>query len=283
MVVAPETGARIRSIIAVGHEWTLVDESDPADDSFLREGMGGWDEVTPSLAASITSDGTALPDHGEVWNRPWDVTASTPTSLTTRVRLTSSRLTLARHTEIDASGSLILKYTLTSAESSPTPWYWAAHPQFASPPGTVLELDGVADLRTQEGETRRWTNGDLLATLDAGSCLKLYSTATASEDGATLRRSDGSWMRLSWLTPWPASLGLWWDNSRYTREPTVAIEPTTSILSDSVLHHELVIAPDDTVGWMVRLEFGLQRAEERRQPLPKATPLHDAEDDRFNS
>ena len=258
VVVAPETGARIRSIIAVGHEWTLVDESDPADLAFLREGMGGWDEVMPSLAATVTSGGTALPDHGEVWNRTWDVTALTPTSLTACVRLSSSRLTLTRRTEIDASGCVLLRYSLTSTEPSPTAWYWAAHPQFASPPGTILELDGVCELRTEKGVAHRWTDGDLLATLDGEACLKLYSTAPQPEGTATLRRPDSSWARLSWYAPWPVWLGLWWDNSRFAREPVVAIEPTTSIRPDSVLHDELHIAPNESIEWMLRLEFGMQ-------------------------
>lgn len=88
IVVVPETGAQITSLMDFnGHEYLASGFSPRPDNlplyaSFNDGGLGGIDDCLPAVAADIYPNepgvGWAIPDHGEVWQRPWQVIASSP-------------------------------------------------------------------------------------------------------------------------------------------------------------------------------------------------------------
>ena len=83
-----------------------------------------------------------LRDHGELWGRPWRVTARDAASLTMEYADPGIGFRFARTLEI-AGGTLVSRYVLTSTASGPLPYQWSQHPIFALTPGERLELPGI--------------------------------------------------------------------------------------------------------------------------------------------
>ena len=87
VVIEPDHGARLTSLVLAGREWLQqpVVELRAAQpfDAFVRPDIAGWDEMVPTCVA-VEHAGVALPDHGEVWSRPWHVVSADQHELTTR-------------------------------------------------------------------------------------------------------------------------------------------------------------------------------------------------------
>ncbi len=100
------------------------------------------------------------PDHGDLWDVPFAVEDSLVWAIGT-----SLDYRFERRIEPTAGG-LRLSYTAT-ARSVSIPFLWAAHPQFLAPPGTWVEVPGLASAEEVLIEPRRpipWTSE--LATID---------------------------------------------------------------------------------------------------------------------
>lgn len=231
-VVDPAHGARLTSLVTDdGHEW-LAPSSPPAPgEPFVRPGMGGWDEVAPTIQPDVTADGTALGDHGDVWDVEWRVLDAAPDRLVTAVSLGGLPVALTRTVSGTADG-LRLDYRLTSPAPADVPVLWCGHPQFAHGDRAtlVLECDGDSvrpPLReVYPGErARQLPEGPLHPSLPAGGSRKVFVDGAAVD--AAVLTVDGRSLRMSWRAdelPW---LGLFWDNGEFAREPVIAVEPTT--------------------------------------------------------
>ena len=98
--VHADRGGRIVSLLSDdGYEWlapsTRTDRTGHGQ-SFVRIGMGGWDEIAPTVQADSVRvpdatglPETQLPDHGDIWNVEWQLNAASPTSLSMSVQLAS--------------------------------------------------------------------------------------------------------------------------------------------------------------------------------------------------
>jgi hypothetical protein len=255
-------GGKIRSLRGPdGREW-LAQPANPlrapdrGDAVFSLSELAGWDECAPSIDACEVGD-RAVPDHGDLWTVEWAVESSTPDSLELSVTGRSLGYRLQRRTTATSTG---VRFDYLASAEIATPFLWAAHPQFVSPPGSVLELPefvtDVVDVIDPGQPVLTWSID--LATVDslpAGGCRKLYVDSAVRADRATLRHPDGTSLTMTWQNcPY---LGLWFDNGAYSREPIVAIEPSLGYrdsLSWAVEHGDApILAPGRDLRWSLEV------------------------------
>lgn len=243
--VQPDRGARIVSLRGDdGHEWLVPSERTArpgAGQNFVRPGMGGWDEVAPTVQADpesgIAAGGApgAWPDHGDIWNVPWTVLEATPTSLTTSVALSSLPVVVERTIAATATG-LRFSYRAGSESGEPLPFLWCAHPQFAAPAGTVVSLEAggesivpaLTEMYPHAGRERSFPSGPLHARLAPGSSLKAFVEPGVRADAAVLDAGGRRTLRIGWNPEQLPYLGLFWDNGEFAAEPVLAVEPSTA-------------------------------------------------------
>ena len=256
--VLPERGAKIVSLRDdSGREWLA--QSDPSkmptpDASFVDAEMAGWDECAPSIVA-CTVDGRAVPDHGDLWNVPFSIEgegslAATGTSLgyrfTRSIRPTSTGLQLSY---------------AARALDRPVPFLWAAHPQFSAPPGTRVELpehvSTVIDVLDPSLPSIPLTREERsIGSLGAGQTRKWYVEPEQKVGMMRLVRRDGSALEMTWSHRCPY-VGVWFDNQGFSREPVIAIEPSTgffdSVATASAGGRIATLTTDRELAWWVRL------------------------------
>lgn len=243
--VQPDRGARIVSLRgADGWEWLAASERTPAAGTslpFVRPGMGGWDEVAPTVQADPDArDSTgarlpALPDHGDVWNIPWRVDHACPDRLSVSVELPSMPVTLSR-TITATEGGLRLHYRAATTSVVPLPLLWCAHPQFAAGPGVDLALEAggaridpdLTEMYPRDGEALDFARRPMHGAMPAGTSCKAFVDPEVRADAAVLSHPSGRSLRLDWNARKLPYLGLFWDNGEFAAGPVLAIEPSTA-------------------------------------------------------
>ncbi|GAB3536713.1 hypothetical protein GCM10027403_18310 [Arthrobacter tecti] len=235
VVIVPESGARVVSLQGAGREWLLP--SAPSPDrcfyaEFLHEGMGGWDEIAPTIQTYTRADGFQVPDHGELWNAPWSVLEQTPSALTTQLALRSIPITLTRRITATDDGGFMFSYTAVTDHDVPFPVFWSAHPLFRAESGSAISLPDAAETALlQEYPDKRvvsWPRDGVLGALSKGTAVKAFIQTPSAHSRAALTHPDGSRLTLTWDPKALPYLGLYWDNSHLSAVPAVAIEPTTA-------------------------------------------------------
>ncbi|RFA20592.1 hypothetical protein [Subtercola boreus] len=246
-VVDTERGARIVNLTSAAagagrHEWLApsTDTWPPRETEggvvpFVREGMGGWDEACPTVAATTLGTGARLSDHGEAWRVPWMVEEETPHLLTTSVRLQSLPVRLSRTISATADG-LRLVYIATTTALRPVPLLWSAHPQFAADLGDTVQLRGSNEDHLIEEYPRPGVRHGLglaatpvLQGLSPGRSLKVFveTAVMGAVGGATLHRASGGELQMRWGSAAPLHLGVFWDRQEFAGSSIIAIEPST--------------------------------------------------------
>lgn len=220
----PLRGAKITSISAHGIEWLAQNDvgvTPAAGAAFTDAEMAGWDECAPSIVA-CTVEGFTIPDHGDLWDTPFTISGNVVSA-----QGRSYPYKFERDAEPTATG-VRLNYRATATESR-IPFLWAAHPQFAAPPGTRVELLGVETvIDVQSSGTPEVDWGGAIATIDSladGQSRKVYVTPGHPTFAARLVRREAA-LDLRWSRECPY-LGVWFDHRAFSREPVIAVEPTT--------------------------------------------------------
>ena len=280
--IDPDNGGRILSLTSgPAHErfeWLAVgtDAPDPTRGiPFVRDGMGGWDEVVPSVAPVTLATGVGIPDHGDAWNTPWEVVralSATPgllASLTLEITLASVPVTIRR--TIAASGAgLVLEYVASTTSEVPIPLLWSAHPQFRAEPGSTVSVAvGGVPLRPalveeypERGVARSWELVANTGLPPRGVSRKVFvdrgiHTAMPAVDSATLSHPTGEALTLAWNPAELPHLGLFWDNAEFAGGAIIAIEPSTgrgdSLLDADAAGRVLRVARAAPLSWSLRV------------------------------
>lgn len=226
--IAAERGAKIVSLLDdAGNEWLAQPAGwrPPARPgaAFVASDMCGWDECAPTIVACQPSGWPAVPDHGDLWDVAW-----VGDGAVLRGHSRSLDVDLIRSIRPCASG-LRIEYEARPAVTG-TPFLWAAHPQFAAPPGSriSIDVDEVIDVVHEPGRRRRWTEN--LRGIDAiapGQCAKYYAPPERPIGRADLTVPGQGTLSVTWTAPVAPYVGLWFDHGAYAREPVIAIEPAT--------------------------------------------------------
>ncbi|MCY7411677.1 MAG: hypothetical protein LH471_01345 [Salinibacterium sp.] len=255
--VEPARGGKIVSLIdEAGSEWLA--QTDPifrlADGaSFVESEMAGWDECAPSIVA-CTIRGRDVPDHGDLWNTAFDTDGST-------VRAFGVSLGYRFERTITATDDGVMLHYLAESVGETVPFLWAAHPQFSALPGTRVELAAparVVDVLDPKLPISEWS--PQLATIDTvpheGS-RKWFVEPDHPVEAASIVRADGSSLTMRWSPTCPY-LGVWFDSRAYSREPVIAIEPSTGYFDslESAVYYGRValLTPGAPLAWWVSLQ-----------------------------
>lgn len=275
VLVDPDHGGRLLSVRGDGREWLTPSSADDLTRTpgpgtpFVRSGMGGWDEVIPSVAATTLPDGRRLADHGEAWRRPWDLEAQSADAVTMSVRLDSLPLVLRRTLRVvDRRLQLDYEVEADHAAAGPTPALWSAHPQFAAHTGTRVILDHGVTVHVQHPAGAPdfvFSDGDVLADLPTGSAIKAFVRSPGRVDRALVAHADGAVLSLTWDSRSLPYLGLWWDNGFCSETRVIAVEPCTGFGDDAATAaatgRVLMLAPGERSSWWLRVDVtsGAQR------------------------
>lgn len=158
VLLLPRVGAKIVSLryLPTGREWLWRDPSRRLRETsnggaFADYDLSGMDECFPTIApcpAGAHVD-RPLPDHGDLWSRPWRC-VSIDGGVETSVTGDCLPYRFARST-ILAGASVRFEYTLENLREFPMPYLWAAHPLFAISPGMRVEVPGTPTLIKEFG------------------------------------------------------------------------------------------------------------------------------------
>ncbi len=269
LTVRPEEGGRIVSLVGHGQEWLQRDERPFGGSVFVQPGMGGWDEVAPTVSpCRVELPGTGplrMGDHGDLWNRPWDVVPGPGEELLLEIQSLSLPVTLRRNIRAGPTG-IRIDYTVTNRAEVTVPWLWCAHPQLVAPKGTLLALEGSRPegdsplLLGPEGQPLRLGRGDVLDRIEPGRGLKTFVRPDERVRGARLHRPDRTWLHLSWDPRQLPYLGLWWDHGSCASGRVIGVEPTTgwgdSLQGAVDLDRVLRLAPGQTASWRLDVRVG---------------------------
>jgi galactose mutarotase-like enzyme len=240
---APELGGRVFSLIGrrTGREWLWCQAGDrplfqPADPLDFGSGtFAGLDECVPTIGACQWPDGRALPDHGELWARPWSVQSHAESTLALTVGLPGLGLQFTRRIHV-GQNCVRFEYELENFSALPAPALWSMHPLLALAADDRLELP---ELPPGQPAARYnalpapvaggWLEALTLAGRPAG-CIKCFTPALpAGRARAALRNPrTGDALEVHWDAAVAPYLGLWLTRGGYRGWHHLAIEPTNA-------------------------------------------------------
>lgn len=264
--VVPELGARIISLkdVQTQREWfwhpgkQLELFKNQPQDAFSKSPLAGMDECLPTILPCAWR-GRELPDHGEVWNRPWevDVDAWRQGVIKTSIRLESSPFVFERSIELEER-EIHLNYKLTNLSGTKEPFLWAVHPLLRLTAGDRLELPG---------STRQLLNGaswvdDVVSAAAPQNCAKAFAYPV-SEGWAVIKNDiTGDRLEFIWDSHQNSSLGLWMTRGGWHGHHHFAVEPSNadhdSLATASGRNCCGTVAANNSVNWQLTLRVGEQ-------------------------
>jgi len=156
--VIPQLGCKIVEIYDLenDHEWLWSDKSRPIKaanygDQYDLYDISGFDECFPNIGISQDPKniGVTLPDHGEIWSLPWDVTdEENGVSATVLGKLFDYRF--SRKLSLK-SNKLVFEYSVSNIGNSELTYMWSAHPLFAIDEEMKIEITGNPKMSKEFG------------------------------------------------------------------------------------------------------------------------------------
>lgn len=263
-VVVSLRGGRITSLTSAGEREWLAPSTPPTSGAFVQPGMGGWDELLPTVRAVTLSDGTRLPDHGDLWSSVWHPEEVTDSRIDLSAFSPSASLTLRRLIEVTDTG-LRLSYRATSTSATPVPLFWSAHPQFVASDTAVLRLfsgrsevfPALLEEYPAPGAERPFEAQSLAWWAPLRTSVKVFAAPTERVDSATIGVPGSPALQLSWNRDELPYLGLFWDNREFAAQPVICLEPTTahgdSAADAAALGRVLLVSAAQPVTWQLEL------------------------------
>jgi len=273
-LLAPQTPAQSYVRPTYGAEFAAFDTS-------------GFDECFPTVAPSndrSLSDRekeyeTLLPDHGELWSRPWEVHREA-SGLRFAIRGVRHEYDFEKRVRIQGN-ALALDYTLRNRAREPFSYLWSAHPLLKVTPGTELLLpreittvllNWASDPSIGSfGDRKAWPNL-LPARRDAsfasvqhprlGVAVKCFTDALKEGRAGIYDRDADESLLMEFDTGKNPYLGLWlcyggWPEGVEHKHLTVALEPTNGrpdSLEEAVRRGECTeIGAGEERTWSLRL------------------------------
>jgi hypothetical protein len=264
LVVVPDLGAKIISLknLRTRREWLWhptdhrkLFQNNPQDD-FSASPLAGIDECLPTIS-SCAWRGRDLPDHGEVWNQPWQVdeNAWRQGILTTSIKLKTLPLVFKRTIQL-LGKEVKLKYQLTNLSAAAEQFIWAIHPLLQLQNGDVLEMPG-STRELLNGET--WIDAIASAIPEKG-CAKVFASSIREGWAAIDNAAQGDRLEFSWNPLEINTLGLWLTRGGWHGHHHFAIEPTNgnhdSLAVAAGGKHCGNIAPRGALAWNLSLHIG---------------------------
>ncbi|HOX37533.1 MAG TPA: hypothetical protein PL033_06055 [Candidatus Brocadiia bacterium] len=284
VVILPGQGGAIVSILdkKAGREWLWqsvelrlkVIAENPK--TYLM--TGGWEDMFPSVGPCEFEDAewgkVSVPDHGELWNRPWKA-KDLPDGVQLSVNGEIFPYTLERTCRLSGR-TLRLDYALTNTGSKAFPFMFAGHP--------VLSVQGKAQIlisngartvvyESQDGRLGKpgarfpWPDcvvkgeqidASLVDAETRGKTDKLFVSDFEDAEVGLRDIDSGGRLMIRFNAQELSSIGVWTNMNAYPPESPVsvaAIEPTTSPtenLAEAIAKKtEVRIEPGRTLRWSI--------------------------------
>jgi galactose mutarotase-like enzyme len=259
-VVLPDLGGKLASLVYRPQSFEVL--SQPAARAYRRPAYGapfaeydtsGADEMFPTIDACAYPlppfAGAALPDHGEAWSQPWDMSVEGDLLVGT-VRSRALPLSLTRRLGIERE-RLLLSYRVRNDGAAPAAFLWAFHGLVAADDDSRLELPGARRVLVAHDSPRLGARGSeqpfpAAQTLAGEPCRldrlppkgtteKLWVAGGVTTGEASVTLNHG---RLRYTLRFPRDtvphLGLWLNAGGFKGEHNLALEPSTGYYDDLV-------------------------------------------------
>ncbi|HZZ39599.1 MAG TPA: aldose epimerase [Acidobacteriaceae bacterium] len=251
----PSEGGRISSLRSrlTGLEFLTrstrsgLSEQPRVDALFQHGPCAGIEECLPTVGPGPAQGGFA-PDHGDFWQLPWDVEASSDNQLRVSARGFSRTFRFTKELALEG-GILRVRYRIENIGTAVQSFLYACHPLFAISAGDrILLPPGVRELALNYSRNDRIGQRGAIVTWPvtaSGVCLdvtggpetgnaEMFYTPRLNEGLCGIwRKATGEVLEVSFDTASLPYLGLWichggWpDQSHGPRQYAVALEPTT--------------------------------------------------------
>jgi hypothetical protein len=264
LAVVPELGAKIISLkdLRTQREW-LWHPRDNLElfinrprDAFSDSPLVGMDECLPTILP-CTWRGREIQDHGEVWNRSWEVDhdAWQMGVLKTTIKLKSLPLIFERKILLQGH-EVRIDYKLSNLGSVEENFVWAIHP--------LLRLAAEDELELPHS-TRKLLNGeawvdDVTTAIPSSNCAKAFAHPVTEAWAALKNGTTGDRLEFVWDSRQNNSLGLWITRGGWHGYHHFAIEPTNAdhdCLATAAGRKRCGKIPgNDSVNWQLLLRVG---------------------------
>jgi galactose mutarotase-like enzyme len=288
VTVAPEEGGRISSIrslqsgvefLAQPYQARLVQE--PSLAAKFEHGIcAGIEECLPSVGPSSEgTEGGAVPDHGDFWQMPWQVTHSDSSSLACCATGFSRPLHFAKTATV-RDNILTILYRVRNLGTLSVSFLYACHPLLAIEPEdrvllppevSTVSVDYSRDGRAgKPGDETPWPTTKNLQRLDvvlpktAGSADMLYTQRLREGRCGLYRVGPQQGMKLHFDTARLPFLGIWLCYGGWPHPPqlplqyAVALEPTSAPANTLDKAQQAGMAtdvlPGEDIEWTIRFE-----------------------------
>lgn len=283
-VITPALGGQIVSLRdGAGHEYLAQSPvvrrpNLPLDAGYLEGGLGGIDDCLPAIAAGSYPSGPwadwPIPDHGELWQRPWRVAHHSKSALVLALEGTLLPYTIERSAYLGAN-ELQTEYRLHNRGNVPLVLIWAAHALLAPSPGAQIEIGMHSEvavdstccagiepfsrlsypeivLNDERIDLRSWD------ALPSGFFVKVFAPLDSGEPVALHHPTWGTTLEIVTMATAPLHIGLWLNKGGISLQRPVehlALEPTfgsADSLDRALLDNSaLLVAAGATVAWSV--------------------------------
>jgi len=263
--VVPELGAKIISLKnrRTHREWLWHPKAglrlfkNRLHDDFSSSPLVGTDECLPTILPCVWQ-GRDLPDHGEVWHRPWQVDADAWQNggLATTIPLGISPLVFQRTIELHGN-EIRCRYQLSNLSTTEEHYVWALHPLLRLVAGDDLELPS---------STRALFNGENWIDTPASAappknCAKVFACPVREGWAAIKNETQGDRLEFAWDPVENNALGLWLNRGGWHGHHHFAIEPTNanhdSLVVAAGRNRSGAVPANGSVAWQLRLRVGM--------------------------
>ena len=304
-IVLPTLGAKVISLVAqaTGEEWLWREpgrslRAATYGAAFSDYDISGWDECFPGIGAGPYPEASwtaNIPDHGELWTRPWSYEVASD-GLRTFIDGVHFPYSFERRISATAEGALVLTYTVKNHHAAPMYYVWAAHPLFRVSPGMALVLPEGTSVVVDFSKHGRL--GGLLArhvwpttsdthgnSVDLSTIVgpthdtadKLYAVDMRAGWSALHDTTSGDYLALTFDIAQIPYLGIWINQGGWPLDAppsfNVALEPCSGYPDQLDIARERgatgVLPSLGTVTWSFTLHCG--RANELRHVSPTGT------------
>jgi hypothetical protein len=264
LAVVPELGAKIISLkdLRTQREW-LWHPRDHLElfinrprDAFSESPLVGMDECLPTILP-CTWRGQEIPDHGEVWNRSWEVDhdAWRLGILKTAIQLKSLPLIFERSIVLQGN-EVRIDYKLSNLEGAEEKFVWALHPLLRLVTEDELELPR-STRKLLNGET--WVDA-VDSAIPSSNCAKAFAHPVTEPWAAIKNEATGDRLEFVWDSLQNNSLGLWITRGGWHGYHHFAIEPTNAdhdCLATAAGRERCGTIPgNSSVNWQLLLRVG---------------------------
>lgn len=264
LAVVPALGARLISLknLRTGREWMWhppgglkLFRNRPGDD-FSNSPLAGMDECLPTITP-CSWQGLELPDHGEVWNAPWQVDAGAWENgiLKTSIRLKLFPFEFERAIELNGN-EILISYQLNNRSTEKRHFLWAVHPLLRLEAGDRLELpDSTRALLNGA----MWVDAVDTAVPERGHA-KMFAAPVSDGRSAVVNPGTGDRLEFFWNPAENNTLGLWLTRGGWHGHHHFALEPMnadTDALPQAVERNRCGVVPaHGSLNWQIRIRAG---------------------------